>query len=290
MNLRPNLVRLASIAVVILAAFIGVKSLTGKTADLVSTEPSGPVLTHLQSDMTFISHAGAGLPAGAYSNSLQALELGLAKTPDYIEIDFSWTADGKLVLLHDWHLELDAWFDLPLTYNIKRKFAGGYLPMTEAEFLALNMRSDLTQMNLDDLMTWLKGHPELQIMTDIKSENIAALTMIATEYPEMVDQLVPQIYSFEQFDQARDLGYRDIVFTGYRSPATIPEIIDFASTHDVLAITLPQGRLTVAGLAEFEKVETPIWTHTVNSPITAGWLQRAGVDGVYTDFMTPFPE
>lgn len=283
MILRTNLIRLASIAVIALAVIFGVTSTAPPTASPL------PEPAILQSDMTLISHAGSGLPEGAYSNSLQALEQAVANTLTYIEIDLSWTADRKLVLLHDWRQQLGIWFDLPLLYKAKRKIAGRDLPMTEAEFLALNMRSNLTQMNLNDLSDWLEAHPNIRIITDIKRENIPALASISSTFPTLVDQIVPQIYSFEEYDQARAFGYSDIVFTGYKSEASNAQIIAFASANDLLALTLPLRRLTTEGLAQFAEVETPIWTHTVNDPVFAEKLYRAGVDGLYTDVLKPIP-
>jgi len=55
-----------------------------------------------RSEMILISHAGGGLEEGNYSNSLEALDRAYADGLRYFEVDFSWTCDGKLVLIHDW--------------------------------------------------------------------------------------------------------------------------------------------------------------------------------------------
>ena len=250
--------RLAAITLAILAMYFVVD------ANKSPARQPLPAPAQLQSDMTLISHAGSGLPDGAYSNSLQALDLAVANTLKLIEIDLSWTADGKLVLLHDWNRELGLWFDPPLLYKLQRNFARRNLPMTEAQFLALSMRSNLTQMTLEALTEWLKQHPDVRIVTDIKLDNAAALALIAESYPAAVQRIVPQIYSFEEYEPVRSLGYADIVFTGYQSDATIAEVIEFAATNPLMAITLPQRRLTSDGLSKFADVQTPLWTHTVN--------------------------
>ena len=245
---------------------------------------------NLQSEMVLISHAGAGLPIGSYSNSLESLEQAVSRDLKLIEIDFHWTKDQQLVLLHDWRRQFEIWFDISVAYRVKRKLAGRELPMTKDEFLELGMLDGLTQLSLDDLADWMIKNPDILIVTDVKADNVEGLRHIAQAYPLLINRFVPQIYSFTEFEAVRDIGFDEIVFTGYRSAASNAEIVEFANTHELMAVTVPQSRLTLDGLKEFSKLETQLWTHTVNDPIVAGWLHRAGVDGLYTDLLVPFRE
>ena len=280
--MRAKLVGLLALVAVFLGLAFAIRSLDSPAA----TPLSNP--TKLRSEMTLISHAGAGLPVGAYSNSQQALERAQGDGLGLIEVDFSWTSDGSLVLLHSWGGGLGAWFDLPLLYKVKRKISGKELPLSQAAFLDLTMRSSLTQMSLDQLLDWLGRHLEVRIVTDAKTDNIAALALIAQAFPDAPKRIIPQIYSFEEYDKVRALGYQDIIFTGYRSAASNAEIVAFASSHKLLAVTLPQARLTQTGLAELAELAAPLWTHTINDPEVAERLSRAGVAGVYTDILLPF--
>jgi len=247
-----------------------------------------PQTSSLNSEMTLISHAGAGLPVGAYSNSREALERGVADGLNFLEVDFSWTSDGNLVLLRDWYQEFDSWFDPSLLYKVRRKLAGRPLPMTTETFLDLEMRHGLTQMTLKDLALWLAAHPDVSIITDVKSENLRGLLLISEIMPNAQRRVVPQIYSFEEYAPVRDMGYEQIIFTGYNSAASDRDIRDFAAQHDLMAVTLPQHRLSSETLSALSDMNTPLWTHTVNDPDLAEQLFHLGVDGLYTDTLVPW--
>lgn len=81
-------------------------------------------------DLGLIAHAGGGLEAGMYSNSLEALNRSARSGHSLIEVDFSATKSGELVLIHDWGRTYKQYFEpssvaqmmaLPGAAKVKRR-------------------------------------------------------------------------------------------------------------------------------------------------------------------------
>ena len=57
-----------------------------------------------------VAHAGGGVDGDRYWNSVEALERNYAAGFRVFEVDFHWTRDRKLVLLHDWKQNFERLF------------------------------------------------------------------------------------------------------------------------------------------------------------------------------------
>lgn len=237
--------------------------------------------------LTLISHAGGGHPAGVYSNSLEALDRAYADGLRLLEIDFNWTRDGRLVLVHDWNNWYRAWFERPFWHAAYEGVSGKLMVPTLGEFRALVMRHGLTQLALADLLDWMRRHPDARIVTDIKSDNLAGLSRIAEAASELRARFVPQVYDFTEFEPVRALGFDSIIFTAYRSAADPDAIVAFANGQAIYAVTLPASRLTGAWAGIADRIGAPVFTHTVNDALLAADLARLGVAGLYTDYLVP---
>lgn len=125
-----------------------------------------------------VAHAGGAACGLTYANSREALDTAYARGFRHIELDFSWTSDGDLVLLHDW------------------EFAKAFLgtdgkPLAAAAFRSLRMPCGMTPMALDGLADWSEAHPDAFIITDIKEDNLAGLALLARRHPSMVARVIP---------------------------------------------------------------------------------------------------
>ena len=58
----------------------------------------------------FIAHASGGINGLTYLNSLETLNYNYELGHRYFEVDFSWTQDDELVLIHDWKLSYNRLF------------------------------------------------------------------------------------------------------------------------------------------------------------------------------------
>lgn len=222
-----------------------------------------------------VAHAGGGIENLNFLNSLETLKLSYGKGFRFIELDFEWTSDGHLVLIHDWRksvLELfNAW---PRRYSIK-------------EFKNLKMINKMTNLSLDDLISWIKQYPDVFIITDVKHDNIRALTKIRKEFPESVRNFIPQIYHFYEYFPVRDLGYKHIILTLYIADYSDQAVLKFAKEYPLTAVTMPMNRALTCLPRKLKKLGISTYAHTVNKASLQHKLYANGVFGVYTDFLTP---
>ncbi len=234
-----------------------------------STPTAKPVLQPL------VAHAGGAIYGFAYTNSLEALNQAYQNGFRLIELDFEWTKDEVPVLIHDWS---------PM---VKRLFMDHPTVYTHTQFKTQKTFQNLTLLDTQDLQKWLSAHKDAFIVTDIKNENIKMLQWIKEHHPSMVPQLIPQIYSFAEHQEASDLGYEHMILTLYRLNVSDQEVVDFARTSPLFAITMPIDRGQSPLPKRLLEVNTPTFVHTVNSLTTYETLQEYGVYGIYTDHFQP---
>ncbi len=235
-------------------------------------------------DMALVSHAGVGLEAATYSNSREALDAAVARGFTRIEVDFEETRDGRIVAAHDWdqtYLELRPGFPPP---PLDRLFH--WRAPDHARFMATPMRGGLTPVDAEYLAGWLARHPDVKIVTDIKTDNPRILArLIEAGLPR--HQVVPQIYSRAELAVVRRLGFDEVIYTLYRDTgAPILEVIAFAREHGI-AVTIHSARVSREMMGAFREAGVPVYVHTINAPEQALRLRDWGAAGVYTDFLAP---
>ena len=219
-----------------------------------------------------ISHAAGSIYGYRNTNSMEALEESYENGFRLIEIDFDWTIDNKVVAIHDW------------TDTLRRLFMIEDRILSLEEFKTLDTFQDLTLMDLDDLVSWLKVKKDAYIITDVKNKNIEFLELIVKEYSDIQDQMIPQIYSFEEYDKVEDMGYDNIILTLYKTEYTDEEIIEFTKDKKLFAITMPIERGYTELPMKLNLKDIPVYVHTVNDLYIFEELYENGVTGIYTDY------
>lgn len=221
-----------------------------------------------------VAHGGGRLGGIAISNSFEAMAANLARF-DVFEIDFSWTADGELVCLHDWQDSFTSRFG-----------AATDSPLDLGQFRQLLAASPDQPRNcdLDGLAGWMRANPNILIVTDVKSDPAAAHEIIATRHPDILAQFVPQAYQPEEIALYRELGFKQVIWTLYRFGSDPDRVIEAALAYRPDALTMP---LAVAedGLlgAVTRATGMPVYVHTINDRATAACLLRQGATGIYSD-------
>lgn len=224
----------------------------------------------------FVSHGGGEISGRRVTNSLQALNNAYDQGQRFIEVDFSWTSDNHLVLIHDWDISYQ---------NLFSQYSDA--PNLE-KFNQLIMNYELTQLNLDQLLAWLHAHPDTTIITDIKDRNLEGLAYIAERAGDVKKQFIPQIYGVNEYNPAVELGFRNIIFTLYRTNISDSEVLDFASKNSLVALTLPTTRAVKSTLAQKLKHSGVfVYAHTINKNEVFNFLQSKGVSGIYSDILLP---
>lgn len=224
-----------------------------------------------------IAHAGGGYNQKKYTNSREALDSNYDRGFRFFEIDFSWTSDGYLVAIHDWDK------------SFRRRFGGAEpaeIP-TKSEFLGLKAAGNLTPLSMENVLKWAEEKGDAFIVTDVKAQNIRALKKISNHFKEYKKYVIPQVYSYKEYDEAAAMGFENIILTLYRMKIVPFEVLDFARRKSPFAITMP-WEVAAKGLAyHLQKIDTTVYAHTVNDWGRLNSLRKIGVFGVYTDFIVP---
>jgi glycerophosphoryl diester phosphodiesterase len=218
-----------------------------------------------------IAHAGGAVRGVTYSNSLEAMDSSYALGVRWFEVDFNWTTDGELVCVHDWG---------DIFQRLSGRSPG---PLDLAEFRRLTGVVPLTFMTVETLADWMRAHPDARVVTDVKQRPIAALELIARRHADLIPRFIPQIYHFAEYDQARALGFRDLILTLYLAPYTDELVVEFSQRRHLLGITMSRDR----GLSRLPQLlaalGTPSYVYVVNSRDERARLYANGVRGIYTD-------
>jgi len=228
---------------------------------------------------SLIAHAGGIGNHRTYTNSLEALNRSVAEGYPAVEIDFSWTRDDHLVLLHDWVRDVPLLFDRPPG------------KMSFEEFRSARSPDGLTLLALEDLEPWLEDNPDILVFTDFKERPVEGLKRIADAYPGDLHRIVPQIYRPDELEAVQHLGYETIVWTLYNSDLDDAGVVDFASKNPLFGVTMPIQRAFSSDLPlQLTAADVPVFAHTVNDYPTLLELRKRGVAGVYTDWLSPGDE
>lgn len=219
----------------------------------------------------FVAHAGGGISGVTYTNCLEAMENSINRGIQVIEVDFSFTSDHKIVLLHTWDGFIEKFFN---------RLRGMY---SYDEFTNFQMAYGWHQMTLTDLIAFMKQHPEVMIITDTKDDNTKLLTEISTEGKDVIDRFIPQIYTREEYETVKKLGYSKIVFTLYRTSLPNQDVVDFAKNNDLYAIAMPEARATMGLPQSLSNIGVFTYCHTINDVETAKQYIKLGIHGFYTD-------
>jgi glycerophosphoryl diester phosphodiesterase len=163
-----------------------------------SSSPISPV------DARLVAHAGGGVRGLIYTNSREALDENYAKGYRVFELDFEWTTDDRLVLVHDWQHTSSQFGVQPHVFSY-------------AEFVGRTRRDKLHQVTFEDLHEWLQNHRDAFVVTDTKSSNELLLDYLRKNGGDVLPQLIIQIYRLSELHTARQLGPRAVWLTVYKS-------------------------------------------------------------------------
>ena len=221
-----------------------------------------------------IGHGGGRLDGVVKTNSYGALNANIDRF-EVFELDFEWTADGELVCIHDWEISYTTRFGTPTETapdhaTFQRRLAG----TPDAP----------RNCDLDGLADWMRAHPDIRIVTDVKSNPVAAHELIGARHPDLMSQFVPQAYQPQEVTLYRSMGFDRVIWTLYQFGDDPEKVIREALAANPNAITMPQA-MADAGLlqAVIEATDFPVYVHTINDPQTASCLLARGASGIYSD-------
>lgn len=223
-----------------------------------------------------IAHAGGEIFGIRLTNSLQAFYNSYDKGFRFFETDISKTSDGVPVMVHDWG-----------NTNWLRDIKYSTKAATYEDFKSTKTILGLKLMDISLLLDWLSNHPDAYVITDVKEDNISVLSTIRDLYPKIAEQIIPQIYSFEEYDTVKALGYDQIILTLYKLDVPADKVINFCNSHELFALTMSADRAAPDYVKQYGNIGIPIFVHAVNDFDVYQKLRDSGVYGVYTDYFQP---
>ncbi|WP_206458378.1 glycerophosphodiester phosphodiesterase family protein [Anaerovorax sp. IOR16] len=221
---------------------------------------------------------GGGSVQGYYTtNSMEAVEQAIHHGFRLIELDMGITKDQEVVMLHDWdYTSKDM---LGLASNNK---------LTLEQFEKAKIFEKFEPMTFEKLSTLLKEHPEVRIITDTKEDNIKLLTLIAQKYPDCKDQIIAQIYRFEELKAVKELGYKQIILTLYKMQSlNAAKIIRFVKDNGIYAVTMSEELRNQTIAKELQSYGIVVYMHTINDVERMQEAKQKGAFGIYTDDLIP---
>jgi glycerophosphoryl diester phosphodiesterase len=225
----------------------------------------------------FIAHAGGAINNQTYTNSLDALNLNYLKGFRFFEIDFSWTSDGELVAIHDWNESFKQIFNATGDNDIP----------TKAAFLQLETKTGLVQLSLEAVLKWADTKEDAFIVTDVKDDNIKALRKMSHDFKFFKHHIIPQVYSYQEYNEIAALGYRNIILTLYKMKIDPAEVLMFSKNKSPFAITM-HWKVAQSGIASsLHENNVKVYAHTINDINLFASLRKLGVYGIYTDNISP---
>lgn len=227
----------------------------------------------------YIAHAGGSINGFSNTNCKEALDFSYEKGRYLMELDFAFTTDGSVVLVHQWDGLLTHLFNVEDSEYPK----GVIKPLGLEEFMSLDMVNNFHQMTLQDLIIWMKEHPKAMIITDTKEDNIQLLLGIKDRYPHMIHRFIPQIYSTDEYEVVKQMGYEHIILTLYKTNIPGDKIYEFAKNNKLYAVTMPIKRVRTGLPILLNSIDIYSYCHTINDIKEAEALSAQGIDGFYTD-------
>lgn len=221
-----------------------------------------------------IAHAGGAVYGYRLTNSLEALQSSYEMGFRIFELDFELTSDGKYVLLHDW----DA---------MAQRMLFDKKVLTLEEFENADTFASLTLLSLDELIEWLSAHPDCFVITDAKCGNDPFLSELYGIADENSDRFIPQAYSFEEYEKAKEIGFKNVILTLYQMNDTEVSLADFAKREKPWAVTIPKDVLTKTLVSSLANIGTYTYAHTVNDLSFYEEWREFGLYGIYTDYFCP---
>lgn len=225
-----------------------------------------------------IAHGCGAIQGNTVTNSREALEQAIDSGYQYIEVDMAFTTDGKIAMIHDW--ESSAGYYLGLGQNKAVSFA---------QYQQCSVMNKFTPLTMDQLAEILQKNPQVHIITDTKEDNVAILTAIQKQYPQLLKQIIPQIYQYEEYEPIKALGYEDIILTLYKmtNERNGARIAKFVQENDIFAVTMAY-ELADTGLAKtLQSYGIAVYMHTINTLQQTVNALNAGAYGIYTDTLLP---
>jgi len=246
------------------------------------------VVTNNWENTVTVGHSFGQVGEDTYTGSLEAFQQYYAFGQRTFEVDFAITADGRMVLKHDW--------DFPAQAGI----SGENIP-TEEEFLQIPIWGKYTPLSLVDLCAIMEEYPDIWIVTDTKSEepeqvkqefDILVQTVKEAGCEDILDRLVIQVYNEQMYECLREYyDFKNYIYTFYQKwygrPEEMVEICRYCVNNGIGVVAFQDSFYSEEMQEIADRYGLSVYLHTVNDVESAKQYLRMGATGIYTDKIVP---
>ena len=242
-------------------------------------------------DVPFIAHAGGGeilqeedgtYYLESYTNSLESICRSYGKGFRAVEVDLILSEDGILCAVHNWKTD----------YGLK---------LSSQELLQTSAPDGGTTLLLEDVLRLFKQNKDMILVLDIKSyewsreklvRQYSTIAQAALEIggEELADRIVPQLCQFGEYEPVKSIyEWKNLILTMYRmNDVADEEILSWLTDKpDVRIVTCKTTRATEEFARSLHELGRQLWVYTCNDVDGVYSFLNMGVDGFYTDLMTP---
>lgn len=252
-------------------------------------------------DCSAIAHAFGGIGEYTYTNSLEAFLYNYEAGHRFFEVDFILTEDNVVVAAHDW----ETFYEFT-----GRTLAEGESakPLTLAQFQESKVFGQFTPLTWKEIAALMQEYPDMYIVTDTKytTEPMISTTFTqfvkeaheleggseTTEPDSILDRIIPQIYNNEMYDIIYEIyPWKSVIYTLYNQTHeefSYDNVYKFIKKHDIKVVTTFPGRADMGFVEKIHKMDGYLYLHTFNEEEkVVPLIEQFGIQGVYTDFLTP---
>jgi glycerophosphoryl diester phosphodiesterase len=224
-----------------------------------------------------IAHGGGSFHGYETSNSVEAVNQSIARGCSLIELDMELTLDGRIVMIHDWDRTTMNYYGKTFSQKLTKK-----------QFDKLSVYGQLEVLDMDKLAEILKKNTAVRIITDTKGDNLELLRTLKMGYPDLTDRFIPQIYTYDQLESIRDLGFENIILTLYAmADPDMTQVAAFAREHGIYAVTTPDYMADKGYCRMLAAKGIVVYVHPVSDYETALDYIKQGAYGVYSGTLLP---
>lgn len=263
--------------------------LVGTSADRAGLGAITPEAMPSWDSYPLVAHAVGSVDEYVCVPSLESFLNNYRQGYRVFECDLIKTADGHLVLRHDWSAGMQAGIDETRVPTL-------------AEFRAAPLYGRYTPLTFADLLELMAAYPDVYIITDskgaqaelVQKEFSAILSEAETQGAQaLLERFIVQLYSPEMYDIVRKVyPFQHYILTLYQTDfnGEAEQFETYAKACSLLGIhtiTMWHYLYDEAFLPIMERYHIQVYVHTVNDSVAADSLLRRGVTGVYSDRIDP---
>lgn len=246
--------------------------------------------TDILSGTTVIAHGMGAIGTLTTPNCLEGFLAQYEAGVRVFEADLRLTRDCQVVLRHDWwHADWQediSWAKVP----------------TREKFVSSPILGKYTPLSFRDLLLLMEEYPDICIITDTKFTESDVFTiqfdaMLADArelgLTYLFDRIVVQIYNTNMLSALNNIyHFPHYIYTLYqddfnRTENALRERAAFCAQWGIEGITMESSLWKSAYRDIAREYGVRVYVHTVNDRDKARQLLESGVDGVYSDTLTP---